>query len=133
MRRGAILQPVRFAATGIVNTALDIAVFGALTIVFGWAPAWANLVSYSVGHVNSFLLNRCWTFKATHVVDRGSTNRGWGPQFARFTAVNGMALALNTGTVWALTPSLGPMPAKLVATLVSFVWGYLLSRRWVFS
>ena len=124
-------RPAKFAVVGLANTAVDIGVFGCLTVLFGWSPVIANVVSYSAGHMNSFLLNRHWTFKSrgTGPASRAS---GW-RQFTRFTAVNLAAMALNTSVVWLLGATIGALPAKFAATVVSFAWGYALSRRWAFS
>src|SRR4051794_35256534 len=61
--RANILQFAKFASGGVLNTGIDFAVFFALhrglAIVYGWA----QLVAYLSGVLNSYLLNRFWTFK----------------------------------------------------------------------
>lgn len=114
----------RFAAVGVLNTAIDYAVFAALVTFAGFHPAPANVIGYSAGLLNSFALNRSWTFAAT--------DGHGGRQFARFLGVNLASLALGTAVVTVLAPVLGPLAAKLVATGFTLITNYALSARLVF-
>jgi putative flippase GtrA len=118
-------RPGRFALVGIANTALDFAVFTLLVKGLGWSPVPANVLSYSCGLLNSFVLNRTWTF------DR-NTKHGFWTQLALFTVVNLASLGLATLVVWQASPIVGPLPAKLLATAFTLVWNYTLSKAVVF-
>ena len=65
-------QAGKFAAVGVINTAVDFIVLNIL-IYFGFTLAFvvlgqeflvANVISVAVAMVNSFILNKQWTFKA---------------------------------------------------------------------
>jgi putative flippase GtrA len=119
-----VRRPLRFAAVGAVNTAVDTGLFAALTAL-GLVPAAANVVSYDTGVLVSFAINRSWTFAA-----------GDGPrltQFLRFLVVNLGALVLSTLLVATLSRTMPPLAAKLLSLPATFVWGFLLSRRFVFA
>lgn len=119
-------RPLRFAAVGVVNTAVDIGLFAALTSpAAGIAPGLANIASYGTGMLVSFALNRNWTFRA-----------GDGPklaQFLRFFAVNMSALLLSTLLVAGLARLMPPVAAKLLSLPATFAWGFFLNRRFVFQ
>jgi putative flippase GtrA len=118
-------RPIRFVLVGLSNTIVDIAMFTALVAGFAVSPVSANIVGYITGTINSFVLNRNWTFRDTYE----TPCRG---QFARFTGVNLAALGLSTIIVWTLAPLLGAIPAKLLSVLVTFFFSYTLSKAIVF-
>jgi putative flippase GtrA len=118
-------QPVRFAVTGVLNTLLDVGIFGLLTWLTSIPAPVANVISYSCGLCNSFVVNQRWTFS---VVPDGSSWR----QFGRFLAVNLISLCVSTAMVWQLASSLGVMPAKLAAVLATYVLGFYLNKKLVF-
>ncbi|MBB6729534.1 GtrA family protein [Cohnella zeiphila] len=114
-----------FCAVGGVNTAVDVAVFAALTEA-GLPSAAAQALSYACGTLNSYLMNRRWTFRDSE----GSTSR----TLPRFAAVNLLALALTSGLLALLTGSFGwPVPAgKAAATAAGLLVTYAGSSRWAF-
>jgi len=118
-------RPIRFALVGLSNTLVDIAVFTALVAGFATPAVLANVFSYTAGTINSFVLNRNWTF-------RSADGSCWGGQFVRFASVNLAALGLSTAFVWTLAPLLGSVPAKLVSVFVTFFFTYTISKAFVF-
>jgi len=120
------LQPGKFALVGVANTLLDFALFLALVYLAGMRPVPANVISYSSGILNSFVLNKHWTFKATR--DQGVLHR----QLAVFVGVNLVGLGIASVIVWGLADILGPPLAKLVAVGGTFGWNYGASRHLVF-
>ncbi len=81
----------RFTMVGAVNTALTLAIFNVL-IAAGMRAAFANAVGYGVGIINSFAMNRRWTFADRRHLPIART-------LPRFVAVNLIGLALTTGLV----------------------------------
>lgn len=110
---------------GAVNTGVDFAVFAVLSNM-GVLLLMAQCVSYTCGVLNSFLLNRSWTF-------RGSSQSSG--QLVRFSALNVSTLSITYGLlvyfhqslVWPL------LICKLFATGASVVINYLGNRLWIFS
>ena len=116
---------VKFGLTGVMNTAVDFLVFSVLSW-FGVNLYLSQVVSYAAGMLNSYAVNRSWTFHAT--------GRFFGPQMRRFLIGNLSLLALSLGILRLATGPLG-LPrfvAKLCATAVTMVLGFLLNRLWVF-
>ena len=118
---------VKFALVGVVNTAVDVGLFWVLQAVLGVPYLIANVISYSAGTLNSFVLNKVWTFAETR---HGGVVR---QQLPLFFAINVASLALSSLVLWALAGLIGVMPAKLVAVVVSFVWNFVASRTLVFA
>ena len=87
----------------------------------------ANVIAYLAGMINSFLLNRTWTFRATS----GSAL----PQALRFTAVSLFSLTMSTAVTFALVDVLG-LPSLAVwvpLTAVVVVVNYLGCKYWAFA
>ena len=84
----------------------------------------ANAVSFLAGSAVAYFACMRWVF----VAGAGAA------RFGLFTAVGGVALALNSAVLWGLTEGLGVLYAvsKIAAAGASFLGGYLL-RRLVFA
>lgn len=133
----SILQTrvVRFAAVGLLGTALDFSLFLVMQSLLQWPAGLANILSYSAGIINNYLLHRAWTFS-----DRAP--QAAGRQFLRFTVVSLSALLLNTLIVLLLAPLLRPYftgsglaeaLAKACATAAGLGWNFFANQRWTFS
>ncbi|WP_207479380.1 GtrA family protein [Arenibaculum pallidiluteum] len=117
---------IKFAVVGGANTVMDLAVFVAL-IGFGVPPLMAHAASYGAGTIQSFFLNRSWTF--------GGSSAGHSPwrQFGRFATVNLVSFLLGSMILWAgLGMGLPPLAAKLASILGGFFCNYGLNRAFVF-
>ena len=126
---------VRFATVGAASTLVDFGLLLALKEIGGLPILAANSLSYSMGILTNFSLNRRWTFAEAR-------SSGLWPQLARFMAVSLTGLALNSGIVWALSAPagslfsremIGTVAAKGIATLVVMGWNYLANRYWTFK
>ena len=59
-----IKQVGRFGLVGILNTAVDFAVYNGLLFLLPTVPAvWAGIISGTVAMINSFVFNKNFTFK----------------------------------------------------------------------
>jgi putative flippase GtrA len=136
-RAASPMRFARFLTVGAVNTLLTVAIFNVLVFLSFPAPA-ANAAGYAVGVVNSFVLNRRWTFGDREGLHFSRT-------FWRFALVSLGSLAITTGVVALLEPlakswaALGaPLVVALnvaegIAILVGLVWNYLLMNHWAFA
>jgi putative flippase GtrA len=119
------LQFFKFCLVGAVNTSVDLAVFIFLT---AWSVPMilAQGISYTCGLLNSFFMNRAWTFKR-----RGQL----AGQFARFLALNVVTLTLTYGllVLFHYYMAWSTLASKFVATGVGLVLNFTGSRLWVFS
>lgn len=122
----ALVQPLRFGVVGIVNTVLDLAVFWLLAGVLSTPILIANTLSYSVGALNSFALNRVWTFRGV------AFRRGAAVQLPLFMLVSLVGLVVANLTLWLFAQALPVMVAKVVSVAVTFGWNFFASKGLVF-
>lgn len=118
------VRPAMFALVGVISTLVDFTIFFALLHSFSDSVLAANVVSYSCGILVSYTINRNLTFK-----DR-AVNRVYGPIL--FFASGLIGLAINTIVVLTFVGFAGPLAAKLIATVATFVWNYLVSNLLIF-
>ncbi len=116
---------IKFAITGVMNTAVDYIVFTIL-IYFGLSTSIAQVFSYSAGIVNSYTINRSWTFK--------SEERYISRQLLKFLAVNIVIMLVSVGVIYIFETIIGlpVMLAKLCTVGVTVVLGFILNRLLVF-
>ena len=123
--REELKRILKFGLTGVANTLVDVGVCWILNQLLGMNIYLANVIGYGAGMLNSYLVNRSWTF--------ASRDRLLSMQLVRFLLVNLSALALSTLLIRLLTGfGLGDMRAKLGATGITLVVNFLASRFWVF-
>ena len=125
-------QVLRFLVVGVLNTAIDVALLFLLTYL--GVELWlANIFSTSVALLFSFVVNRSFTFKSTGNILR---------QIVPFLAVTliglwilqPLVLLRVTGLLNGVWPEyVGLFVAKMLATVVSMTWNYLLYNRLVFK
>jgi putative flippase GtrA len=122
--RHSIGEFVKFALVGLLNTGIDVAIFFLLTWVSTPYVA-AQVVSYSCGAANSYLLNKIWTFRSSGLSYA---------EVVRFTVVNLASLAISIVVLTLLhdTAGLELVPAKGGATVCALAANFLGNKLWVF-
>lgn len=123
-------QALKFGAVGVINTLLDAGVYVTLTRVipvFSEHLVTAKLFSFLVGTVSSFMFNRSWTFS----VRTPLTLR----EIGRFYATVSVSLVANVSTMYTLVHTLHvyDLAALVIATGVTFLINFTLSKTWVFK
>jgi putative flippase GtrA len=121
----AIPQPLKFALVGAFNAGLDVVMFVGLVYGLALPPVAANIISYGVAIISSFLLNRFWTFAD---IEKPVTAK----QFAVYAGLNSIGLGISTAVIWLLVGLIGPIPAKIASLAATYVWNYSTSRFIVF-
>jgi len=125
-RRANWAQLARFAIVGASGYIINLAIFSAF-VEDGTHYLPAAACAFCVAVTNNFLLNRYWTFKATHVTAA--------VQAPRFFVVSLGALALNLValhvliSVFALQATSAQAVAIALATPISFAG----NKLWSFS
>lgn len=113
-----------FGLVGIVNTGVDIGVF---TLLTGWQLPWlaAQVIAYGCGVMNSFLMNRKWTFR-----QQGAMTKG----LLRFILLNLLTLGVTSACMMLLHERLGILlwVSKGAVTVLGVVLNFAGSRWWVF-
>ncbi len=122
-------QALKFMTVGIVNTLLDIVAYLALTRgtdIFSHLPTTAKFLSFFVGTVSSFILNRVWTF--------GVRTPATTSEVGRFYASISVSLVINVAVMYVLVNILGiyDLVALVMTTVFTFFASFTLARVWVF-
>lgn len=134
----------KFIIVGGVNTGIDFAILNVLMylthINSGWPLFILNCVSFSVAVVNSYYMNRRWTFKEAA---KGIVDKNAGVQFSQFFIVSIIGITLNGIVLTTITtnisapfgigPQLWANIGKLFATGVSLVWNFIGYKFFVFK
>jgi putative flippase GtrA len=137
---------LRFALVGCINYLVSFVVFvicyrylplDDLSAALGRIPgtnstaiiplgAASNVIAYLTGMVNSFVLNKYWTFRS-----KGNTTE----QAIKFIVVNLVTLGLSTFSVYVLVDRLAypQYPVWLTVTGTLLALNYAGSRYWAFA
>lgn len=117
-------QFLRFAAVGVVGTAVHYSVMLALVEFAGATPVLATCAGFLVSLGASYALNRLWTFDKRPPWTRG---------FVAYLLVCAVGLGINMGVVaLAMGAGVHYMAGQVVATLVALLWNFFSARFVVF-
>ncbi len=130
-------QLLRFGLVGGLNTLLDIVILNALLLLSPTTSTRTllayNALAFSLGAVNSFLLNKYWTFDHK----QGTTLK----ELVRFTITTLFGIGWSTLVLWLASTILHPLvlnatlwanAAKIVSVASSALLSYMVMRLWVF-
>ena len=121
-----LVKLVKFGITGVMNTAVDFLVYTLLVSFFSMGLYVSQIISYSCGMLNSYVVNRKWTF---------STQNGFfSGELVRFIVLNLSMMLLGMGIIYVCTQKLmlHKLVAKLISTLLVLIINFLISNFWVF-
>jgi len=118
---------LKFGITGVSNTVVDFCIFTLLYQILLIDKYTAQVIGYSAGILNSYIVNRSWTFKSK----QGFLSL----QLVKFVAVNLCMLGLSLMFIWLFSDvlGLGTMISKLFATAIIMVVNFVISKLWVFA
>jgi len=134
-------QVFRFGVVGGINTIVDLLVLNFLILLThtgrtGAIFALFKAVAFTCAVLNSYLLNRSWTFKPAP--QKRQTVEG-----AQFLFVSILGASVNVGSswyvatythpAWAVNPNLWPSIAALVGTAFSLGFNFVGYKFWVFA
>jgi putative flippase GtrA len=125
--RKGIIQFIKFNFVGIINTVITFIIFTLLNKLFGVDKFIAEPVGYVCGLINSFILNKIWTFGKKHSFHLLET--------VKFIIVNAFSLG---GTLFILYAAedllhIDVIWGKLIAYFYSIPFNYLGFKYWVFK
>ena len=137
---GLARELITFAVIGVLNTAIDLAVLNSLIAVshrgrIGLVYSLFKAVSFLVALVNSYFMNRAWTFPPTSFQTRTR-------QLGRFFLVSVAGLVINVAAASSvanlINPTEGlrkywPSVAALVGTLCGLAFNFAGYKYLVFS
>ncbi|MBU3181408.1 GtrA family protein [Clostridium psychrophilum] len=119
----------KFSCVGGLNTLIDFGVFSLLNSLFGINYIISQVISYSSGTLNSFILNKFWTFKDT------KTNKKTTKEIIQFIVVNSASLGVSLIGLSILLKnnSMNPFIAKIISMVLAQIVNFLGYRFWVFG
>lgn len=130
-------QVLRFVLVGGLNTLVDLLILNMLLLMFPTNSTRMILIfsaiAYSLGAINSFLLNKYWTF--------GDRQRTTWREVARFIATTLIGIEWSTIILWLASNALHPIlinptiwanASKVVAISGTVLINYLGMSLWVF-
>ncbi len=135
--RALFLQIVRFGMVGGLNTVLDLLIFNSLLWLMPTTSTTTllvyNSIAYFLGGINSFLLNKYWTFRNKQKITV--------QEIVRFAVTTVLGIACNDLLIWLISQYFHPIIAdarlwanasKIVALCGTVLISYLGMRLWVF-
>ncbi|GAC1433335.1 MAG: hypothetical protein PVS3B3_21160 [Ktedonobacteraceae bacterium] len=130
-------QMLQFGLVGGLNTLLDLLILNGLLLLFPTTSTTAlltyNVLAFSLGAINSFLLNKYWTFGHK----RGTTLK----ELLRFMIATLCGIGWSTLVLWLASTVLHPLVvnatlwanlSKGMSVASSALLSYLGMRLWVF-
>lgn len=125
LRHDELIKLVKFGITGVANTLVDYVVF-LLLVALGLDVYFSQCCSFVAGMLNSYLINRRWTFQ--------TKQRFFSLQIVKFVLSNLSVLAVSMILLKLFMDVVGwsiPL-AKLAAVCITMGINFLVSRLWVF-
>ncbi len=124
------IQFIRFIVIGLLNTLVDISVYYVLTRFVDFFESHligAKVISFALGSLCSFILNRSWVFTS-------DTFRSVYIQALRFYFTVVISLVLNASVLYLGTKILNlyDMFAVICATGVVVIFNFIVYKFWVF-
>lgn len=120
----------KFGIVGVINTGVDLGIYTLLIFTvpfFSDGPIYAKAISYTCGLINSFFMNRFFTFKSNVKL---FSSRG-----ARFVVANLITLLISMGIIFVGTEylALSKTIANIISIPVTLVINFVLNRLFVFN
>lgn len=141
LRPHVVRQFLKFALVGGVNTGVDLLVLNLLIYFFhtgetGWNYALFKSIAFTVAVINSYLLNKLWTFS-------GQSTKTTLNEIIPFLTVSLVGLVINVAVAssvatYVAAPFKGlvvwwPTVASLAGTALCLVWNFVGYKTLVFT
>lgn len=118
----------KFSCVGGLNTMIDFILFCILNSLFGVNYIISQIVSYGGGTLNSYILNKFWTFKDTKVKKKTLK------EIIQFITVNSASLSISLiGLSILMDNSFNSLLAKIISMVLAQGVNFLGYRFWVFG
>jgi len=126
---GKLKHISRFSMVGVMNTAVDFLMFTLSHSLLGLGYSFSQIIGYSFGVINSFILNKKWTF------DDRKANKKTFHEFMKFSVVNLVSLSITIIAMTVLVKNLniGVYSSKILVTVLAQITNYLGYKLWVFN
>lgn len=121
-----VKQLIKYGLVGISNTLITAAVIWLMMKIAGCSDVLSNITGYAAGVLNSFVLNKQWTFKSA---------AGWAGSAIRFGLVFGICYLLQLGLLLYLnkTLTIDPYYNQLIAMVFYTLINFLMNKYYTFK
>jgi len=121
-----VSQFVKYTVVGLATTGLDLALLYFLVEEIKLHYLLAATVALSLAFLANFTANKYWTFR--------QREGRYLVQLGRHGVVRAVGWGINLGTLTFLVEIFGfwYFWAKIVATLIAWIWNFMSARKWVF-
>lgn len=115
-----LTQLAKFVIAGVINTAIDWAIYYVLCYGVNFNPLIAQLFSFTIATIVSYYINTIWVFDTT----KKKTRRRL---ITEFFVLNAIALGISTVLLYVFVYPLhmNEMLAKILTTAVTMVFNYI--------
>jgi putative flippase GtrA len=124
----------KFGVTGFINTGVDWLAFTVFLEIFGLQARFAQVAAHSIAIINSYIINKNWTFKNDNAKDK---SRGGFPykEIFKFLAVQGTSLCIGYAGMVILHNNLGlnEYLCKIPIVCVTIIINYFGNKLLVFK
>ena len=116
---------IKFGITGLINTGVDWGAFALLYEIFGVEAKFAQVAAQGLAIVNSYIINKNWTFKNNKEYKKS--------EIFKFLLVQGISLGVGYAGMELLSERLSPYLCKVLITCVTIVINYFGNKIFVFK
>lgn len=127
VKNSSIYTFIKFGITGVINTLINFLVFTLLSVILNFNIYFSEIIAYSCGMLNSYIVNRSWTFT--------TTDKFWSNQLIKFILTNlaVMLLSLLLLNIFTEKFLLSKIISKVFATIITTITNFLISKLWVYN
>lgn len=120
---------VKFSLVGVSNTLIDFLIFTIFHEVIGAGYIISQIIGYSSGILNSFILNKKWTFE-----DR-SCSKDAVFKLIRFIIVNLISLGITLFFMNFLVKkaNINVYVSKVIVTFIAQISNFIIYKLWIFN
>jgi putative flippase GtrA len=121
-----MIKIIKFCIVGGINTLITLTLFYTLNKILGVNYIFSTVIGYLIGMVNSYILNKKWTFH--------DDNKRVVFQFAKFAVFNSISLGINLFIMYIFVDKLylDSMLSQICATGFSTLSNFIGSKIIVF-
>lgn len=122
-----MIKIIKFCIVGGINTLITLFLFYTLNKILGVNYIFSTVIGYLIGMVNSYVLNKKWTF---HDDDKRVVF-----QFAKFALINSISLGINLFIMYIFVDKLhmDSMLSQICATGFSTISNFIGNKLVVFG
>ncbi|MGH4121469.1 MAG: GtrA family protein [Clostridium sp.] len=126
---GKLKHLSRFSLVGVSNTLIDFLIFTLFNGFIGLNYIASQIVGYSFGVANSFVLNKKWTFSMSN------SNKKTNNELFQFIVVNLFSLLITLITMNFSVKNLdiNVYVSKVIVTFIAQIANFLCYKLWVFN